>query len=101
MSYRLATTDTEAPGARVASTIRCFRSAVHLRRSERPIAHHRASTWCPPIPLADTIMPRREPLPASGATNGRPRPEPEMATPAVRVSAQSTPSRRRSTDAPN
>jgi hypothetical protein len=51
MSYRLATTDTEAPGARVASTIRCFRSAVHLRRSERPIAHHRASTLVSTNPL--------------------------------------------------
>ena len=38
-SYRLATTDTEAPGARVSSTIPRFCSLVHLRRPRRPIAH--------------------------------------------------------------
>jgi hypothetical protein len=41
MSCRLATTDTDDPGARVSSTIRRFSSAVHRRRSPRSIAHHR------------------------------------------------------------
>jgi hypothetical protein len=39
MSYRLANTDTEAPGARVSSTICRLCSAVHLRRPGRSIAH--------------------------------------------------------------
>jgi hypothetical protein len=54
MSYRLATTDTDAPGARVSSTICSFCSAVHLRRPGRSIAHvhpdlgvHQFPWWTP------------------------------------------------------
>ena len=62
MSCRLATTETEAPGARVSSTIRRFSSAVQRRRPGRSIPHQ---PWCPPRKLVDTITPR--PLSRTGA----------------------------------
>ena len=47
MSYRLATTETEAPGVRVSLTIRCF-CAARPPAPTRTLHRSPLRPWCPP-----------------------------------------------------